>query len=403
MARTLTVYLAADTSKFKRDMKGAAAAVDGPDGLHGKISGLASKFTDVLGPALLGAAAAAGALAVKMGIDGVQAAIADQQAVEKLTTVMTNLGLAQDVQPTLDQIDAMQRLYGVSEDVLRPSFQRLVTSIGDSGKALDILKIAMDTALAPGRPLEQVVQALGKAYDGNTGGLARLGAGLDKAILKTGDMDLITAALADRFGGSAAANAETYQGKINRLTIGFDELKESFGAGFLDGLSNAEKGTQSLADTMKNNEQTVKDFGKQLGENLTTLIGIAGAIGSVQRAFDDWTQQLGPWGELLNKFVSTALNPIMSGLQTVLDTIQRVKDAMASLNSVHATASGPGDTSLLQNQAGAPHVNAGLRDVVNKTPTTTININTGVGDPVAIAKAVSNVINLAGKRVGTAF
>ena len=402
MARTLTVYLAADTSKFKRDMKGAADAVDGPDGLHGKINGLATKFSNMLGPAMLGAAAAAGALALKLGIDGVQAAIADQQAVDKLTTVMTNLGLAQDIQPTLAQIDAMQRLYGVSEDVLRPSFQRLVVSLKDSNKALDVLKIAMDTAQATGRPLETVVQALGKAYDGNTGGLMRLNAGLDKSIIKTGNMDAITAALADRFGGSAAANAETYQGKINRLTIGFDELKESFGTGFLDGLSNAEQGVGSLADTMKNNEQTVQDFGKKLGENLTTLIGIAGAIGSIQKAFNDWTKQLGPWGELLNKFVNVALNPIMSGLQTVLDTIQKVKDAMASLNSIPAHATS-GDASLLIKPNSTPNgtpSNYVYRDSIDKTPTTTININTGVGDPVKIAKEVQSIIALAASRTG---
>ena len=408
MARTLTVYLAADTSKFRAGMKSAANAVDGPDGLHGKVNGLANKFTDMLGPALLGAGIAAGALAVKLGVDGVQAAIADQAAVEKLTTVMSNLGLAQDVSATLAQIDAMQRLYGVSEDVLRPAFQRLVVSIGDSSKALDVVKIAMDVAQATGKPLETVVAALGKAYDGNTGGLSRLGAGLDKAILKTGDMDLITQALADRFGGSAAANAETYQGKINRLTIGFDELKESFGQGFLDGLTNADAGVGSLAQTMKDHEQTVKDFGKNLGDSLTTLLGIAGAISSVKTAFDEWTKQLGGWGDLLNKFVSVALNPVMEGLKTVLDTINKVKAAMASLNNVPATPSGPGNVDLLlppkNSLPDGSYVGSTIGGGRGSSPIMiNTTVNTGVGDPVAIAKAVNNILTQAGRRVGTAF
>jgi hypothetical protein len=52
--------------------------------------------------------------------------------------------------------------------------------------------LAVDISAGTGRDLSQVVMALGKASDGSTAGLARLGVGLDKATLATGDMDLIT-------------------------------------------------------------------------------------------------------------------------------------------------------------------------------------------------------------------
>jgi hypothetical protein len=39
--------------------------------------------------------------------------------------------------------------------------------------------------------------------------------------------------LADLYGGAAATNAETFQGKIDRLKVGFDEAKESLGAALL--------------------------------------------------------------------------------------------------------------------------------------------------------------------------
>jgi hypothetical protein len=39
--------------------------------------------------------------------------------------------------------------------------------------------------------------------------------------------------LSDLYGGAAAANAETFQGKIDRLKVGFDEAKESLGVALL--------------------------------------------------------------------------------------------------------------------------------------------------------------------------
>jgi uncharacterized 2Fe-2S/4Fe-4S cluster protein (DUF4445 family) len=50
----------------------------------------------MLGPALIGAGIAAGAMAAKLGVDGVKAAIEDEAAVAKLAQTMTNLGLAHD-------------------------------------------------------------------------------------------------------------------------------------------------------------------------------------------------------------------------------------------------------------------------------------------------------------------
>jgi len=39
--------------------------------------------------------------------------------------------------------------------------------------------------------------------------------------------------LSDLYGGAAATNAETFQGKIDRLTVGFNEAKESLGNALL--------------------------------------------------------------------------------------------------------------------------------------------------------------------------
>ncbi len=61
----------------------------------------------------------------------------------------------------------------------------------------------MNVSAATGRSLSQVTTALSRAYAGNTTGLSRLGAGLDKALLKAGDMDAIMAELNNKFAGQA--------------------------------------------------------------------------------------------------------------------------------------------------------------------------------------------------------
>ena len=58
MSKTLTVYLAADLKNFNSGMDDAGR----------KASGLGNTMSGMLGPALIGAAAAAGAFALKIGV-----------------------------------------------------------------------------------------------------------------------------------------------------------------------------------------------------------------------------------------------------------------------------------------------------------------------------------------------
>jgi hypothetical protein len=74
--RVLTVVLAANTKSFRRGMM---SAVKNAEGFRGKVGAVAKSLKSVLGPALAAAAAAAGALAIKMGTDGVKAAMENER------------------------------------------------------------------------------------------------------------------------------------------------------------------------------------------------------------------------------------------------------------------------------------------------------------------------------------
>jgi hypothetical protein len=122
---------------------------------------------------------------------------------------------------------------GVADDALRPALQRLAVSTKDTVEAQKLLSLALDISKASGKDLESVANALGRAQDGNTTSLGRLGLGLSKAELATLSFTEIQAKLSDLYGGAAAANAETFQGKIDRLKVAFDEAKESLGVALL--------------------------------------------------------------------------------------------------------------------------------------------------------------------------
>jgi hypothetical protein len=109
----------------------------------------------------------------------------------------------------------------------------LAVSTKDTGEAQKLLTLALDISAASGKDLETVTNALGRAQDGNVTSLGRLGLGLSKAELSTLTFTEVQQKLADLYGGAAATNAETFQGKIDRLKVGFDEAKESLGTALL--------------------------------------------------------------------------------------------------------------------------------------------------------------------------
>jgi len=70
---------------------------------------------------------------------------------------------------------------------------------------------------------------LGKAYDGNTAALGKLGVGLSSAELKAMSFTDVQQKLTDLFGGAAEKNAATFQGRMDRLKVAFDEGVEAIG------------------------------------------------------------------------------------------------------------------------------------------------------------------------------
>jgi hypothetical protein len=170
------------------------------------------------------------------GKESVKAFAADEKAARSLALALANTGNAFAAIEVEKFIGDLQRVTGVLDDDLRPAFRTLLTATGDVKKSQDALALALDISAGTGRNLGQVSVALSRGFLGQTTALSRLGAGLDKATLKAGDMDVIIGELTDKFRGQALAAAEGYAGAIAKLTVASNNAKEIIGKDLLDAM-----------------------------------------------------------------------------------------------------------------------------------------------------------------------
>ena len=226
--RALTLSIVADIDNLQKGLKKADAEIET---FGDKVGAFGKKAA----AAFAVAAAAAFAYGTKLAVDGVKAAIEDEQAQLRLAAALkTATGATEgQIQATEDYILKTSLATGVSDEKLRPAMQRLAVSTKDVDEAQRLLNLSLDIAKGRGLDLETVANALGRAQDGNTTALGRLGLGLSKTELATLSFTEVQQKLSDLYGRSAAANAETFQGKIDRLKVGFDEAKEALGFALL--------------------------------------------------------------------------------------------------------------------------------------------------------------------------
>jgi hypothetical protein len=404
--RTLKLALLADTKNF----------IDGLDKADRETKTFSNKLDNALqkgAAAFLAVGAAAGAMAIKIGVDAVKAAVEDEKSQKSLAITLRNTTKATDQQVAAveDYIDKTARATGVADDQLRPSLDRLVRSTQDVTKAQKLQTLALDIAAGTGKDLATVSEALGKAYDGNLGALKRIGVPLDENIVKTKDFDAAVVALTQTFAGQADAAAETFAGRLARIRIAIDEAKEQLGQALLPLLERFAKfATEKLAPALQGLVDGLTRSGKQsltrafydagtgavtFGYDMDNVQGQAYLLGEQLRKT---TQILGDMldkvtgaaeGEGFKKLL-TAITSIIAGLEKAIELYNRLPDFGKFLIN---------PTPDLLNLAGTA---AQIPSTVSGRGTTVIvnnNIKTAV-DPQATARAITKVTNTATKTTG---
>ena len=399
-SRTLKLALLDDTKNF----------IDGLDKADKETRTFTNKLDDALkvgAAAFLAVGAAAATMAIKIGIDAVQAAIADEKAQATLAKTLQNTTKAtkDQVKAVEDYIDKTARATGITDDELRPSFDRLVRSTKDVTKAQQLQQLALDISAGTSKDLATVTEALSKGLDGNLGALKRIGVPLSESIIKSKDFDAAVKELSKTFEGQADVAANTFEGRMKRVRVAIDEAKEQLGTSLLPVL---EKFAKVITDTILPVVQSLVD-------------GLTGAgTGSLRRAFYDTGTGTVTFRDDLNNakgsayllgeeirivagkvglFVdqlSGAANDqgLKSFLDKILEIINAIETAIGAYNRL------PDIGKLLVNPA--PQL-ASLTPAVKQATSSVVNIYNNVKgaiDPQSTARAITKVQNTAAQTTG---
>ena len=328
-SRTLKLSILADVADLRDKMTQGGQEVEG---FGSKLGDFGKKA----GLAFAAAGAAAAAYAGKLLVDGVKAAVEDEAAQAKLAGTLTRVAGATTgaISEVEKWISAQGVALGVTDDELRPAFDRLVRSTGDVEEAQKLATLAMDISAATGKSLESVSGALAKAQDGNVASLAKLAGGFEAADLKGKTLNDLLPTLTTNFQGAAEQGAETFSGKMERLQIAFGEAKETVGSFVLDAI------TPLVTNLVDNVIPTVQDLADKIG---TTLAPI------VEDLAKFFTENLVPifkeWWNLFSTVIIPGIvktvTPIIKGLidlwSSVADSIKDNEDKLKPLFNLFKT------------------------------------------------------------------
>jgi hypothetical protein len=269
-----------------------------------------SKQTKLLGGAMKGLAALGLTVSIGAIINSLdqmgRSAAADAKSQALLANSMENVIGANSLQiaSVESSIQKFSSLYAVLDDEIRPAMSQFVRVTNDATKATELTDLALNVAAGTGRDLQSVTIALGKAYQGNTTALSRLG------INVKGMADPLSE-IAKKFDGAAeaAANLDPYK----RMEVAMDNAQETIGAALLPAMTR-------LADFLSSD--AFKD-----------------GIGKVAEDFGDLIAGFMVVGEKIDeviKQINTSLKNLGIGFEvnTIVDQLMRLVFPLYSISQL---------------------------------------------------------------------
>jgi hypothetical protein len=233
-----------------------------------------------------------------------KAFIEDDNAARSLGVTIKNLGLNYDNNAVIVGrfIDNLEQQTGVLDDELRPAMDRLLRATGSVSKSQELLNLSLDIAAGTGKSVTQVTQSLQKAYLGQTAAIGRLGVGISKAELATGNFADIQEKLTTLFAGQALSAATSYAGQMAKLQVAANNAKETIGQGLVDALTmlGDNDSIDNLNSALEDTSLYIADVIRGIGVLIQKLkdIPVAGAAFSLP--IEGYIQMIPVLGSYIN-------------------------------------------------------------------------------------------------------
>jgi hypothetical protein len=246
---------------------------------------------------------------------------AEEKAVKQLTTSLGNLGFAYNVRAVEEYLEVTEKATLVTKDDLRPAFVNLLSATMNSQKSMELLTASIDIATATGSDLGSVARAVTRAFNGNFSSLGKLQSRYTTAELDALGFDRAMKALNEEFKGAAAANLDTYSGKIGSLELAANKAKEEVGKGLLAAIEQLGSGDYDEG------LQNLVDFGTAIGDSFKYAVGFAQQL----KAFYDFVT-LKPVQDFVAGLKGVKLPEVRGGvqsptqLQLAKEEVQKKKD-----------------------------------------------------------------------------
>jgi hypothetical protein len=206
---------------------------------------------------LIPATAAVTALGVEL-VQAAKAAAADQAAQAQLARQLTASTSATraDIKANEDFISTMQMSAAVADDELRPALASLVRGTGDLATAQNALQTVLDVSAATGKSVQEVADAVSKAYGGNTKAIKQLSPELFGLIKDGASVNEVMQSLNGTFGGASEAAAKSAQGSFKKISIALAEIQETIGNQVLPYMTKLTDSLTNIATWVNKNPKT---------------------------------------------------------------------------------------------------------------------------------------------------
>jgi len=376
--KTLTIFLAADLKKFNRGINKA----------EGGLKGFGESISRNMGPILLAAGAAAGAFAVKVGVDAVKAASDLGETQNKVGVIF-----GQSSQSILDFAeDAVTGLGQTRIQALEASatFAQFGKAAGLSGGDLvnfstELVTLSADLASFNNSSPDEAINAIGSALRGEAEPLRRFGVLMDDAALKAAALSMGigdgTTTLTTQQKVLAAHNvilsqtsdaqgdfARTSEGLANTqkiLQAAVEDAKAEIGIGLVSALEAAGQamgGSRGMAGVIQDTGQGIGDFTRGVGIAITELSDLINTIRGVGEESSDAEKEVSSFDGLMKVLrVNVAL--VSFGLsETAIRLYESGEESRIAAEKLLVFANAAKKTA-----DGLPYFLGGLREVEKAT------------------------------------
>ena len=224
---------------------------------------------------------------------------------QELAEKKLSTALGRSSQLLLDQASALQKVTTFGDESIITAQALIAAFTDDEATIKEATKATLDLAAAKGMDL------VSKTLGSSTNALSRYGIEVTGAVGSTERLDSLTKNIAQTFGGQAAAQAETFSGKMSQMGNAAGDLGEQIGKLLVPGI---EKVTEVLTDIIT---------------ETSAFLDWADGLSSVKEAQELLNDETGEGVEIVADIVER-YNLAGSSSESYLQTLLDLNDALVA-------------------------------------------------------------------------